>query len=118
MKNFNILENIVKKVLTDNLAKTSQNIFAYSFISEHTYIVHIESAYFEYNLRKNLHFLANASAKNAIFFACSLREGFNKKKISWQPVSLFDERNGDYKRAKVSIRISHKLGFTFNLKQV
>ena len=34
--NFNILKSILKRFFTDSLAKSSQNIFAYSFVSEHS----------------------------------------------------------------------------------
>ena len=62
----------MSKFLTDTLAKISQNIYAYSFVSEH-------SKYFLLYLEKNLDFLAagmgsippplaDASAKNAIFY--------------------------------------------------
>ena len=36
LREMTIFKNIGKKFLTDTLAKTSQDIFAYSFISEHS----------------------------------------------------------------------------------
>ena len=66
-------ENIWKTELTDTLAKTSQNIYAYSFVKEHSkpFSLFLEEKTCSFKRGGGvdpLSPLADASAKNASFF--------------------------------------------------
>ena len=85
MKNNYILRKYWKKLLTNTLDIISQNVFAYSFVSEHC------KAFFLFCGKKNAfladapHPLTDKSAKNPSFFTCFLNSN--------RPILLLASKN-------------------------